>query len=104
MVALGDFAAGPLLLPGCPVTPAPEFGLVGCCCCAFCAKAGAVRTNGKTVRIAKARIMLLPVVAKQQRPMRKVPPLDRIDSRGGSPIAALFDTAQAARRRARPFR
>jgi hypothetical protein len=44
------------LLPGCPVIPAPEFGLVGCCCGAFCAKAGAVRTNGKTVRIAKALV------------------------------------------------
>ena len=75
MVALGDFAAGPLLLPGCPAIPAPEFGLVGCCW-AFCAKAGAVRTNGKTARIAKARIMFLPVVrclAEQQRPMREVP-------------------------------
>ena len=59
--ALGDFAAGPLLLPGCPAIPAPEFGLVGCCW-AFCAKAGVVRTNGKTVRIAKPRIMLLPDV------------------------------------------
>ena len=44
--------------PGCPGIPAPEFGLVGCCWidCAFCAKAGVVRTNGRTVRMARARI------------------------------------------------
>ena len=58
VVAVEGLTASPPLPPGCQEFRPPKFGLVGCCWidCAFCAKAGVVRTNGRTVRMARARV------------------------------------------------
>ena len=76
----GQNAAGPLLLPGRPGVPAPEFALLGVDADgggAFCAKAGAV-TNGSRAKMARARMLFppfcgLPSVQPRLRSERSTP-------------------------------
>jgi hypothetical protein len=71
--------AGPLLLPGRPGVPAPEFALLGVDADgggAFCAKAGAV-TNGSRAKMARARMLFLRLWSPDEQPRldRNVPPI-----------------------------
>lgn len=68
LVAFGGFTAGPLLPPGLPGMPAPEFGAPGCSwgIRVSYAAPGVANRNGKTVMIAVTRIVISYGCAQQR--------------------------------------